>query len=90
MVEFILEYIEQIVIALIGTFIGTWILYCWGKRYSVHPFRYHKSKKRVKEAGVVTFFYDRKVLQADAGTIGDYVGKAKMRFIMWGVGYPVH
>ena len=77
MVEFILEYIEQIVIGLIGTFLGTWILYCWGKRHSVHPFRYHKSKKRVKEAGGVTFFYDRKVLQADAGTIGDYVGKAK-------------
>lgn len=35
MVEFILEYIEQIVIGLIGTFLGTWILYCWGKRHSV-------------------------------------------------------
>lgn len=78
MLEFIMKYTEEILVGLFTTFLGSVILYWWGKRYSFHPFLYHKSKKRLKEAGIVTFFYDRKVLQKDAGTIGDYVNKAQM------------
>lgn len=77
MIEFLLNYISQIIVGVIVTLLATWILFWWGKRHSFHPFRYYKSRKRVKEAGIVTFFYDRKVLQSDVGTIGDYVKKAK-------------
>lgn len=73
-----MKYIGEIIIGLIATLLGTAVLYWWGKRYFFHPFQFYKSKKRIKEAGVVTFFYDRKVLQKDAGTIGDYVSKAQM------------
>jgi len=78
MTKFILDYLGQIIVGLIVTIIASSLLYFWGKRKSIKLFKYHKSKKRIKEAGIVTFFYDRKVLQADAGTIGEFVAKAKI------------
>ena len=77
MMEFVLKYIAEIVIGVIISILATIILFWWGKRKSFHPFKYHKAKKHVKEAGIVTFYYNRRILQADAGTIGDYVKKAK-------------
>jgi len=39
-------------------------------------FKYKKAQKRIKEAGVTKFYYDRKVLSLDVGSIGDFVGTA--------------
>ena len=39
--------------------------------------KYSRAKKRVEEAGVVNFYYDRNVLSKDVGPIGDFVSKAK-------------
>lgn len=38
--------------------------------------KYRKAKKRIKEAGIVKFYYDRKVLASDVGSIGEFVGSA--------------
>lgn len=43
----------------------------------LNPFKYHKSIKRIQEAGVVKFFYDRKVLAEDVGPIGTFINQAK-------------
>jgi hypothetical protein len=37
---------------------------------------YKNSIKRIKEAGVITFFYNRESLTKDVGTIGAYIKKA--------------
>ncbi|MDE7329565.1 MAG: toll/interleukin-1 receptor domain-containing protein [Clostridia bacterium] len=39
--------------------------------------KYKKAQKRIAEAGVEKFFYDRKVLMEDVGTIGQFVSSAK-------------
>ncbi len=43
------------------------------------PLKNHfsKSQKRIKEAGVVKFYYDRKVLAEDVGSIGDFINSAR-------------
>ena len=40
-------------------------------------FRYFRSKHRIHQAGIVTFFQNRFFLQKDVGTINDYIIKAK-------------
>lgn len=47
-------------------------------------FKYSKACKRIKEAGVIKFYYDRKVLSSDIGSIGDFVSSAKHSVIYVG------
>ncbi len=47
-------------------------------------FKYSKAHKRIKEAGVIKFYYDRKVLASDVGTIGDFVSSAKRSVVYIG------
>ena len=47
-------------------------------------FKFKKSTKRIKEAGVVKFYHNRKVLADDVGSIGEFVSQAKKEVVYVG------
>lgn len=67
----------EIIVGVIFLAITTFCAFMWKKIKNIGIFKYRKARKRVAEAGMVTFYYNRKVLQSDAGTIGDYIATAK-------------
>lgn len=67
----------EIIVAFIFLVITTVLTFMHKKIKGMGLLKYRKARKRVAEAGVVTFYYNRKILQSDAGTIGDYIATAK-------------
>lgn len=67
----------EIVVGVIFLAITTFLTFMRKKIKNWGVLKYRKSRKRVAEAGVVTFYYNRKILQSDAGTIGDYIATAQ-------------
>ncbi len=47
-------------------------------------FKFKKSIKRIKEAGVVKFYHNRKILADDVGSIGEFISQAKKEVIYVG------
>lgn len=47
-------------------------------------FKFKKSIKRIKEAGVVKFYHNRKVLSEDVGSIGDFIKSAQQEVVYVG------
>lgn len=74
----------DILLSLFWLLLTAIVTYTWHKLKANKYFTYRKPKKRIREAEIVTFYYDRKVLQSDAGTIGDYVRKARQSVVYVG------
>lgn len=69
--------IKTVILGVISSALFACIMYVLNKLRIFEPFAYHKAKKRIKSAGIVTFYTKRSTFTKDAGTIGCYVSKAK-------------
>lgn len=69
--------IKTIILGVISSGLFAVIVYILNKLKIIEPFAYHKAKKRIVSAGIVTFYSKRSTFTKDAGTIGCYVSKAK-------------
>ena len=69
--------IRTVILGVISSALFACIMYVLNKLRIFEPFAYHKAKKRIKSAGIVTFYTKRSTFTKDAGTIGRYVSKAK-------------
>lgn len=69
--------IKTILLGVISSAVFACIMYILNRMRIIEPFAYYKSKKRVKAAGIVTFYCQRNTFTKDAGTIGCYVMRAK-------------
>lgn len=69
--------IKTIILGIISSAVFAGIIYVLDKLRIWKPFKYYRSKKRIKQAGIITFYTKRSLFTKDAGTIGTYVIKAK-------------
>ena len=69
--------IKTIILGVISSALFAGLMYMLNKLRIFEPFAYHKAKKRIKSAGIITFYAQRSTFTKDAGTIGCYVAKAK-------------
>lgn len=69
--------IKTILLGVVSSAVFACIMYLLNKMKIVEPFAYYNSKKRLKSAGIVTFYCQRNTFTKDAGTIGCYVMRAK-------------
>ena len=69
--------VKAIILGVISSALFAGIMYVLNKLRIFEPFVYRKAKKRIKSAGIVTFYSQRSTFTKDAGTIGCYVSKAK-------------
>jgi hypothetical protein len=76
--------ILEIITGIVTTIICAAAVYIYKKMRAIKPISYKRPTKRIKEAGVVTFFYNRATLTNDVGTIGHYIKKANRELIYIG------
>lgn len=76
--------LTTILLSAIGTIITILIIYIWVHKREFRILKYFKASRRLSEAGVITFFYNRKILQSDAGTIGEFASYAKKEIVYVG------
>lgn len=68
--------IRTIILGVVSSAVFAGIVWVLHKLRIFQPFVYRKAKKRIKSAGIVTFYSKRSTFTEDAGTIGCYVSKA--------------
>lgn len=71
------EDIRTIILGIVSSMFFAFIVYMLNKLKIIETFAYRKSKRRIKSSGIITFYTQRSTFTKDAGTIGQYVRKAK-------------